>query len=226
MWMLRNLSLILAAASIAAAQVGIPAKPKASDYPASIAVEKATLGAEYMVRSFTSQGQMFLVEGYLVVEVALFPDKDTKLDVNAGRFRLRINGKKNLLAPQTPGIVAGTMRIPDWQQRPRMEAGAGMGNTGVILGRPRTTERFPGDPTPGQTRLPNPPRVPEPEDRSGAEKKPELKADEQAIAAALPEGPVHSPVAGYLYFAYPGKPGGIKSLDLLYDDAALRLVGP
>ena len=34
------------------------------------------LGAEYMVHSFGSNGQMFFTEDYLVVEVALYPFQD------------------------------------------------------------------------------------------------------------------------------------------------------
>ena len=92
----------------------------------------------------------------------------------------------------------------------------------MILGRPVPVERFPGDPT-ARRRLP--PRAPEPEDRSGAEKTPEPKAEEVVVETALPEGTQRLPVSGYLYFAYKGK---VKSVELIYDGpeghAALRLL--
>jgi hypothetical protein len=45
---------------------------------------------------------------------------------------------------------------------------------------------------------------------------------------ALPEGSTASPVSGYLYFAFKGKPASIRSLELVYkktggNEVTLRL---
>jgi hypothetical protein len=119
-----------------------------------------------------------------------------------------MNGKKNLILSQLPGFVAGSLKYTDWSRTTQAEAGVGMGNTGVILGRPVPGERFPGDPT--NRPLPRPPRAPE------AEKPEPDKAEEVVIESALPEGEARGPVAGFLYFPFKGKPKSIKSLELLY----------
>jgi len=121
-------------------------------------------------------------------------------------------------------MVAASLKYPDWERRPNLEAEAGVGNAGVIVGRPQTAERFPGDPRPAQQRLPRPPQAPPPENRSGLEKPEPVKADELALSAALPEGSARGPVSGYLYFAWKGKPGSIKSLELIYQGTVLRLI--
>ena len=51
------------------------------------------IGAEYMVHSFSGDGQTFLAPDYLVVEVALFPPKGANVTAGCGQFTLRIDGK-------------------------------------------------------------------------------------------------------------------------------------
>lgn len=213
-----RLAAIAAVCTLLAAQTapeGTPVKPKAADYPIHARAGNLEIAAEYMVRSFGLDGQMFATGDYLVVEVALFPPRGETLTVSTAAFTLRMNGRKQLIHPQAPGFVAASLKYPDWQQSPRLEAGAGTGNTGVIIGRPDPVERFPGDPR-ARTRLPAPPRAPGPENRSGIERKPEPAADEIAVRAALPEGPARGPVSGFLYFAYRGKMKSVKSLELVY----------
>lgn len=50
-----------------------------------------------------------------------------------------------------------------------------------------------------------------------------MKPEELVVQTALPEGSRRGPVSGYLYFAYKGKTASIKTLELLYEDAVLRL---
>lgn len=194
---------------------GTDPKPKASDYPVHTAVSNVSIGAEYLVRSFSGRNQTFFARDHLVVEIAVYPPSGQSLKVSSGQFTLRIN-KKDLILPQAPEFLAAGFRYPDWEQRPSLEAIGGVGDAGVIIGRPESRERFPGDPRPGQTRLPPPPRAPAPDDRSGLEKQPPPRADEVVVEAALPEGEVSSPAAGYLYFPYKGKTKSIRSLELLY----------
>ncbi|MBI3208468.1 MAG: hypothetical protein HYZ37_06160 [Candidatus Solibacter usitatus] len=104
--------------------------------------------------------------------------------------------------------------------RPRMEASAGVGSIDVIAGRPRRTERFPGDPRPQQDRLPAPPKVPANEDRSGVEREAPITPAEAIVRGALPEGEVSKPVRGFLYYAYKGKPGSAKKVELVYSGPA------
>jgi hypothetical protein len=161
-----------------------------------------------------------------VIEAALFP-AGVAIPVSAGQFTLRLNGKRTLL-PQTPGIVAASLKYPDWEQRPTLVADAGAGNAGVTIGQPPAVERFPGDPRPQQRRMPAPPRAPAPEHQQQREPEQAVQPHELAIEAALPEGETKHPVAGFVYFAFKGKTKGLKLIELLYrgpsGSAVLRLL--
>ena len=170
-----------------------------------------------MIHSFSGQGETYIARDFLVVEVALFPPKGASVDARPGRFALRINGKRQALAPATPQMVAATLQHPEWQTGPRLEGGGGLGNTGVILGRP-VPSQVPGG---QQPRRPIPPS-PVPDDPN-VNREPRVKAHELVVQAALPEGPYRGPVSGYLYFPYKGKTTSIKSLELLYEDVVLQL---
>lgn len=207
-------SLLLLAGTLGAE--GTTPKAKAEEYPAQATAGKVSLGAEYLVRSFQGRNRTFVANDYLVIEAAVYPAKGEPLLVSSGQFTLRVNGKKRVLFPQAPSFVAASLKYPDWEMRPTLTAGAGVGNTGVIIGRPPVTERFPGDPRPPQTRLPAPPRAPEPEDPSGLGSEEAVRAEEVVVETALPEGEISAPISGYLYFAYKGKTKSIRSLELIY----------
>jgi hypothetical protein len=210
------IGLLLLCAGILAAED----RPTAADWPVHVELEKAEFGAEYMVHSVTRDEDFFVVRNYLVVDIGIYPRKPERLEVSHQHFLLRVNGKKNPIFPQSPGMVAAGMKYDDWEYRPNLEASAGTGDKGVILGRERTTERFPGDPRPRQQRLPRPPRAPDSTDQSGIDRKPKKTPDEVVVAAALEEGFTPKPIRGYLYYAYKGKPGSIKSVELIYKGPA------
>jgi len=205
---------------------GIDPRPAATDYPAHARGDAVSLGAEYMVRSLSARNQTFVVNDYLVVEVGLYPAQGRRLLVSSGHFTLRVNGKKEVLFPQTPGMVAASMKYPDWERRPELVAGGGVGGVDVMIGGNPQVERFPGDPRPRQTRLPAPPRAPSGKPEPEQEAAP--RAEELISESALPEGETSQPVAGYLYFAYRGKIKAIRSLELIYNGPAgefsLRLI--
>jgi len=189
-------------------------RPKPTDYPAHASLKTVALGAEFMVHTFTGRGRTFLLDNYLVVEVAVYPASGTRPMVAHSHFTLRVNGKLHLLA-QAPQFAAASLKYPDWERKPELVVGAGTGDAGVLIGRQPRVERFPGDPRPGQERLPNPPRVPTSEDRSGIGKQ-EVSPAEVCVEQALPEGIAAGPIRGYLYFPFKGKMKSIKELDLLY----------
>jgi hypothetical protein len=196
-----------------AAQYGTSPKPSEQDYPVHAKMEKLSIGAEYLVHSFSggppNNTQTFIANDYLVVEVALYPAKGEIDTLNDAQFSLRLNGKQ-VLDAQPPGFVAGSLKYPEWGTHPRTMASVGP----VIFGAPQPTERFPGDPQ----GLPAPPAPRAPTDNpSGMDKQEPLKADELVIQTALPEGEHHGPVSGYLYFAYRGKIKRIHTLELDYN---------
>ena len=214
-------------ASVLAAE-GTDPKSRATDYPRHATAGRLEIGAEYMVHSFSGGGQTFIAKDYLVVEVALYAPAGERIEISHGQFNLRVNGRKQLLQPQAPAFVAASLKYSDWEYQRSTEVYAGTGNTGVILGRPQPNERFPGDPTPRQGRLPRPPQAPPAEERSGIDRPPPAKADEVVVEAALPEGDLKPPQSGYLYFAWKGKTTAIRSVELIYTgprgSASLKLL--
>jgi hypothetical protein len=210
---MRLLPAFLAATLWAQGPEGTPPKARASDYPIHAQAGPAELGAEYLVRSIGTGDQMFVAGEYLVVEVAVFPGRRQTIDVSAGHFSLRINGKKQALRAETPGTVAASIKYDDWEIRRRLEVSGGVGDRDVVFGAPRRSDRFPGDPR-GPTRVPQPPRAPDP--NSPVQKPEPMPLDEAVTRFALPEGRIQQPVSGYLYFYYKGKTKKIRKLELLY----------
>jgi hypothetical protein len=205
-------------AAIAFAQ-GTEPKPKAADYDVTGVSKNIAIGAEFMVHSFGGNGQMFIAQDFLVVELALFPPKGESVTVDYGAFALRINGKKPALLPQPATMVAATLTRPEWRMGRQAEASAGMGNADIILGRP-VPSQIPGGPS---RRPPAPPRAPAPGPPGGIDRPEPVRAEELVVQTALPSGEHRGPVSGFLYFAWKGKPSSIKSLELLYQDTILKL---
>ena len=86
------------------------AKPKAADYPLHTSVGDVSIGAEYLVHSIPVGDQTFLTPDYLVVEVALYPKANDPIVISDETFTLRVNGKKQVIYPQSPGFVAASMK--------------------------------------------------------------------------------------------------------------------
>ena len=163
--------------------------------------------AEFCGHSVPFAGTTYFTADHIVVEIEILPDKSTPIQLTSGVFRMRINRRKDLLTPETPGMVAASLKYSDWSQRPQLEAQAGP----VILGRPRQQSRFPGDTRPGQ-----------PPNRS--DDRPTAKTDAEAvIEAALPEGPTLGPTKGLVYFPYRGKLKSLKTIELLWGERVLKL---
>lgn len=186
----------------------VDVRKAAGDYPSQIAAPDMTAGVEYMVTTFSAEGKTFTIDDHLILEVGIFPKGDAKVDLR--RFSLRINGKRIVFA-QTPGMVAASVKYPDWTRKPSIQAAAGP----IILGRPESVGRFPGDPT---ARYPR--RDPAPQQES---EKPQIDYGELIQKSALPEGAMNRPVAGLIYFPYDGKLKSIRTVELLLDNAVLKL---
>lgn len=185
----------------------VEVRKSAEDYPAHTSVADMAVGVEYMVTTFSAEGQTFTVDDHLVLEVGIFPRAESKVDLR--RFMLRINGKREVFA-QIPGMVAASVKYPDWTRKPTLQAAAGP----VILGRPTTPGRFPGDQ-----------RAPLPRQQPVENDSPREQVDfgDLINKSALPEGVKTKPVAGMIYFPYDGKLKAIRTVELLIDDTVLKL---
>jgi hypothetical protein len=205
---------------------GVEPRKSPHEYPVHAAWEGGAVGAEYLVRSVSGRSRTFFLGEYLVVEVGLFPAPARQVQLSLSQFRLQVTEKKKqqTLAAIGPEFVAASLRYPDWQPRRRLEAIAGAGDGGVILGRPPAVERFPGDPT-GRSRLPAPPRAPDTD--HGIEAPEPVRAEDVVVETALREGITAAPVAGHLYFAWKGKTKDLRLVELICQSpsgsATLRL---
>lgn len=190
------------------AQGTVP-KGTPEEYPVHAQAKSAALGAEFMIHTFSAGGQAYFIKGYLVVEVALYPPKGRTVDVHTGNFVLRINGRKQEILPQPASVAAAAVAHPEWSNQPHVEADGAAGPATVTLGRPRPTQ-IPGMPVPGQ---------PAPQQTQRDRVRPE----QVLLDTALPQGEHRSPASGFLYFAWTGKTSSIKTLELRYEDAVLKL---
>src|ERR1035437_5503741 len=200
---------------------GTPPKASAAEYPVQAKSGNLAIGAEYLVHSFGSGEQMYLAEKYLVVEVALFPPKGESVTADAARFALRVNGKKTLLYAQSPALVASHLNQREWETTRGAEADLGVGGVNIGLGHPQERDPVTGVPT--GRRLPDPPRAPDADVPGGGEARQRERPEELLIRTALPEDPHRPAGSGFLYFPYQGKPSGLKSIELLFQDAVMKL---
>lgn len=177
------------------------------------------IGANYMGRTFSAldtagKSSLYDSGNFIVLEVGVFAAKTFQGELRSADFRLRVDGKKAILLPVSPGLVANGLRNRDVDpQARRLTFGGGMGDAGVMVGQPRPQARFPGDPRPGQTQPVGTVSTSNPEQRNW----------DVAIESALPEGPLQSGRAGNLYFEFTGKMTKVKSLVLEYDGAGGKL---
>jgi hypothetical protein len=184
----------------------LPARANPADYAAHAAIDaQQTIAAEFLGRTVPAPGAAFVLQHYLAVEVAMFTGEFT---FQSGSFSLRLNGKGALLA-QTPGMVAASLKYPDWENQHQITATAGVGNAGVILGR-NTKSRFPGD-----RREPTPP----PGTPVKAEVETGLAPWDWVAKLAWEDGPGRGPAGGLLYFAYKGSLAKLKTIELIYNGA-------
>ena len=223
---MRILLLFLISLVAFAQPVPRPSDPhaKPSDYQVHTRLQDLTLAADFLGHSFSGPSGMFATEDYLVIDVALYPDRNTTLAVAHSHFTLRLNGKKVPLMTQPAQFVAASLKYEDWTLRPTLTATAGVGDAGVILGRPESRERFPGDPRPQQRRLPNPPSAPTPEDRSGIDRAPPPNPAEICVEQSLPEAEITGPLRGYIYFPFRGNLKSIRKAELLYSRGGVTTV--
>jgi len=198
-----------------AADTGIPPRPSAADYPVSKPAQTATIGASLVP---ANQVKKLLPEEiskkYIVIEVAVYPQAGSSVDVAALDFALKF-GPDEIRYPSTPKDVVAVWKE---DQPPAPSHGTEVhGSTGVTYGSGtdatgRRTRSVGADQevngtigsTPGTQDTPPPPQY-DP-----------YVVEAAARQKALPEGQTANPVAGYLYFPAPPKKPKKAALELRY----------
>jgi hypothetical protein len=212
-------TLLALCAATALLTAGTEPKASAADYPAHATAGKCAIGAEYLARLIPAPDGGFSSGDYIVVEVAVYPPKGVTLPMRASDFRLLFNGTRREIQPQTPGIVAASLKYPDDEGRRGLQSVVGVGP--IVLGpRQDRTPRFPGDPR-GNPPTPAPPQVPS-ESKPDASDSP--RADYEAVGRyALHEGEADTAVSGLLYYGWKDKLSKLKRIDLVWDGACGRV---
>jgi len=141
----------------------------------------------------------------LVVEVALYPQKDGLIEVSSGDFALRLVGQDFATRPSSGEVVAAKLvRTTETQSSGGRDVtlspvgGVGVGSTtDPITGQRRTGVSYGGGVGVGVgSSQPKSPSTVEADRRTM-----ELELNEKG----LPQGNTASPVSGYLYFSVPPK---------------------
>lgn len=234
--MKRSCFLVLAAMLMQAGPAdGIRPRASASDYPAhetanGVTVAAAALAPDQVRKLFATDLNK---AGYLVFEVAVYPEQGKTVDLDSGDFLLKIGADANVLRAASPQAVASASRQKntpaarngkDVNVYPTADVGYESGGYDPVTGG-RTHGWYTGAGVavgPGNPQDPNAPPPPGASDRDQWAKQRELEDK------ALPVGKVTQAVAGYLYF--PKSSGKnrntVFNLDWYSDTAKLSLPVP
>lgn len=209
---MRRTALVWMAAGVLLARdgQGIRPRPTPADYPASESASALTLAAAVIAPEQVKH--MFATElnnGYIVVEVAVYPGSGQELDLATGDFTLKIGGSGDMLRAASPRAIASVLQkkheprqakasdvtiYPSatigYESGPRYDPVTGQRRTGGGVYTGAGAAVGVGDPGP------QPPR-PASTDRDRVTMQQELEDK------ALPEGKSTKTVAGYLYFPRP-----------------------
>jgi hypothetical protein len=218
-----------AGALFAQGERGIKPRPSASDYPAhqngaSATVAAAVLSPEQVRKMFAADLTRL---GYLVIEVAVYPDPSKNVELAGRDFMLRVTPEGTTSRPVSPAAIAAQLH----KKEPSSHGGGPIGpnspvqvSTGATIGYGRETypngQRRSGVYTetgvgvgvgnPGQ----GDPRTPPP--ASSSKDADSLSVQVDLENQALPEGKIDQPVAGYLYFVKPAAKKKSSSMDLTW----------
>ena len=209
---------------------GITPRPAAADYPAHAAAGNLTIGAavvppEQVKKIFAADINR---AGYVVLEIAVYPDKDQQPDLTPADFLLRMQSGSSTMRAAEPAVVA-TATVPhDKRHDPPALPGKVQVYTETTVGyesgpyhRGVYTGTGVGVGIGGPAAAPPPP--------SGSSKSKEQIRDDLEILLsdkALPAGRIAQPVAGYLYFPKPDSRRKADSYELAWfgPDGTARLV--
>ncbi len=185
---MRMLLGVVACPGLVMGQSATADRQKASDYPASASAGRVEIGAEFLVHSIPASRGYYFAKGYLVVDVGIFPKPGVTTRVSASQFSLRLNGQSSVLMTQSPGMVAASLKYPDWGMPSGLSGRATVGHV-AIDSDPRPVGRFPNDP---HGRSPDDGAVNPNQDDA---------PDHQLSLVALPDAASERPVKGCVFFA-------------------------
>lgn len=211
---------LAAGALFAQGERGIRPRPSASDYPAHQNGTSATVAAAML--SPEQAKKQFAVDltrlGYVVVEVAVYPDPSKNVEIVSRDFMLRVTPEGTTLRPVSASTIAAQLHkhepassttVPNSPVQVMTGGTIGYESGGVYPNGQRRpggvyTETGVGVGVGGPGGTPNDPRgVPPPQPSKSGKDTDSLSVQVDLENQALPEGKIDAPVAGYLYFTKP-----------------------
>ena len=207
---------------------GITPRPAAPDYPAHATVKNLTIGAAIVPAAEVKK--IFAADldkaGYVVLEIAVYPDKDRQPDVTPADFMLRIQSGSSTMRPAEPSVVAVATVPYDKNQ------GAPPSLPGKVQVYTESTIGYESGPyhrgvytaTGVGVGIGDPPIPPPPPGPS----KDQVRDDLETLLStkSLPAGQAAQPIAGYLYFPKPAArhKSGAYELAWYGPDASAKLL--
>jgi hypothetical protein len=199
---MKKLVLFSFAMVVFAGEMGIRPRSAAADYPAHQSGAGVTLGA--VVVPADQVKKLFAVDlnklGYVVVEMAIYPDAD--VEIAARDFLLRISSDGSTIRPATAATIAGRLHTkaappPQLPSRVQVHGSETIGYESATYGGRRAGGVY-TESTVGVGIGEQP--MPAPAPKSGKKDTDALSVQVDLENQALPEGRFSQPVAGYLYF--------------------------
>jgi hypothetical protein len=207
---------------------GVRPRPSAADYPAREAARTATVAA-----AMIAPGQVrkaFATDlnsgGYLVVEVAVYPQAGSELNLVRSDFLLRAGADGETVRPETGRTIAGVLARKYSPPRPTANDVSVYSSTSVgyetgtdpVTGR-RVSGVYTGAGVGVGVGDPGPPSPP-----PGVNQDPS-RIEQELEDQSLPEGKTSQAVAGYLYFPKPSGKANNATYELTYygADGQIRL---
>jgi hypothetical protein len=224
---------LAAGALLVHGETGIRPRASASDYPThqngdGVTLAAAIVPSEQVKKLFATDLNKL---GYIVVEMAIYPDPDKNIEIAGRDFMLRVNPEGTTIRPVKASVIAGQLHKKETPTVPQELPGhvkvypsATIGyESGTYNGR-RTSGVYTGT---GVGVGVGDPRTDPPPPPPGAKHPDSLSTQVDLEERALPEGQAHEPIAGYLYFPKPELKKK-SSLDLTWYGPAgqIRLVLP
>ncbi|MBZ5729101.1 MAG: hypothetical protein LAP87_29510 [Acidobacteriia bacterium] len=204
------LALVLLASWSFAADSGIPPRADSSAYPAHQTIGGVTIAAAVVPQDRVKD--LFQEDldraGYVVIEVALYPEPGRGVDVSPDDFRLRMGADPSTVRPVTPQTLASAVRhgkTPGNTPQPKLPSNVSVHNTETIgyesgpYGRRGVyTASEVGVGVGKDSRGPDPAPPP-------AKSRDRATLQFQLAEMALPETRTSRAVAGFVYFLKPSK---------------------
>ena len=217
---------LIAGMALAAGGGGIRPRGSSADYPAHETAGGMTIGAAVVPSDQVRK--VFATDlnggGYLVIEVAVYPDAGREIDVSAGDFMLRAEPDSETVRAASGSAIASALqrknaprpgKASDVSIYPTANIGYESGGYDPVTGGRRRGVYAGGGVGVGvgEPRPPGPAATDR--DRSTMQQELEDKS--------LPEGKTSQAVAGYLYFPRPSGKAKTAAYELTYYGAARQV---